>query len=139
MSTSNPQTRAASLTNTGRGADTRFGRDDLSRFGPNCHQCGAAVRFVHAEPGDRGWHESQSLRSGTGKRTVIEHVRCPDCGAGGCRVKLAEDDRVVRKFGPATRTLRGRSGTARERGREEYQRAREAPPVDAALAAGWSE
>ena len=146
MATSNPDTRAASLKSTVVGFEARDTAEsaterDLADAAPDCHQCGATVRFVHAEPGDRGWHETHALRSGAGKQTVIEHVRCPDCDAGGARVKLAEDDRVVRKFGPATRNLRGRSAAARERERRREARrpVTEAPPADAVLAAGWSE
>lgn len=143
MSTSNAQTGAASLTTTAvvleaQSAAEESGDLDQEDAAPDCHRCGSTVRHVHAEPGDRGWSGTHSLRSGTGKRTVIEHVRCPDCDAGGARVKLAENDRVVRKFGPATRNLRGRSTAARERGLDEAERAAEEPPSDAALEAGWS-
>lgn len=127
------------------GARARRVVDDDStadaRVGPDCHQCGHALDYVGAEPGDRGWSEEHALRTGSGKRTVIEHVRCPSCGAGGARVKLAANDRVVRKFGPATRSLRGRSASARD-ATSERQSAADADPASApesAVASRWSE
>jgi hypothetical protein len=76
--------------------------------GEECYRCGEVLEYVGIGKSDRRYE----------RRTVHEYLSCPGCGAGGALVKLAENDRIVRRYGPATRALRGRSAEYRERSRE---------------------
>jgi hypothetical protein len=98
---------------TGAEAPKNVGEGLMPKVGPECHQCGGTLDYAGTGKGDRGWSPSGALRGGTGRPTIFEHVRCPACGAGGTFVKLAENDRIVRRFGPATRELRGSFPSAR--------------------------
>ena len=108
--------------------------------GPACFQCDHRVDYVDISAGESGWTPDGSVRNG-GKRTVVERVRCPNCGAGGSRTRIAEDGRVVSRLGPATRNLRGVTQETRDQVADRASRGadRVTDPVDEVLLAGWSE
>ena len=125
-----------------RGIDTReTDSEGAAPAGPSCFQCEAPVECVGIAAGECGWSEDGAMSRGAGKRTIIERVHCPTCGAGGSRIKLAEDDRVVGRYGPATRALRGMITRSPVQSSEPSTSARDRArgSADAKMLAGWSE
>ena len=97
----------------------------IEALGEECNRCGDVLEYVGIGKSDRRIE----------RRTVHEYLECRGCGAGGALVKLAENDRIKRRLGPATRPLRGRTAEARERSLESGSESSLAP----ASLEGWSE
>jgi hypothetical protein len=107
MSTTNHQlTRAASQTRTGVETAEAGRLLAVEDAGPTCARCDASLDYVDVEAVDRG-RSRTSLRRGERPAKVVEHVRCPGCGAGGHRIRQAATDTVVRSVGTAFPGFRG--------------------------------